>query len=263
MTRWLVCLIVLICGFIYEHSVWGANTSKELGNSKSAGEGMAEFSCMKFIENIDVCNATINIEPELSTNRHLGYFQISKCSNCGGKSGLISGMRMKNHSTAPGIWQGRELKVGRQWIRKHVHQGSLHYLTGWRLAMIDHREKLAQVWRPINFRWISANIGSQLPSSGIISTFYELSSGKPKTEREHSNKDFWAFVPPPIPVRRFLFLLLCGWCGWWLNGLGWEHLNNKRHLIGSALICLGLLLWIGILFVWFISRYPWSWGLPI
>ena len=106
-------------------------------------------------------------------------------------------------------------------------------------------------------------IGSQLPSGSLLGISDQLVGSTPEPKGENSDQYFRGFIPPPVPIRRLMLLLVCVWLGWWLTGRGREQLNYKRYLIGSALIGLGVLLWLGVLIIWFISRYPWAWGLPI
>lgn len=124
-------------------------------------------------------------------------------------------------------------------------------------------KELASYWIVKNGNAFAANIGSQLSSGGIISAAYELPSGNPKPNGGNGEKDFRAFIKPPVPVRRLKFLLIGWWCGWWLTGLGWKHLDNQGRLLGPTLLCLSLLWWIGILQVWLMSRFSRSWKLPI
>jgi hypothetical protein len=56
---------------------------------------------------------------------------------------------------------------------------------------------------------LNANISPQLMSSRLIGSYDELSSGPPETESGKSKDDLWAVILSPVPIRRFMLLLLC------------------------------------------------------
>lgn len=109
------------------------------------------------------------------------------------------------------------------------------------------------------------NIGTQLPSGGIFRASYKLPGGNPKTQGEECEQYFRPMIQPlfPQPMSRVVFMFLIFFGGWFFALRGGEYFDNQRRLLGSALIGSGILLWLGVLLLWFIGRYWWSWCLPI
>jgi hypothetical protein len=107
----------------------------------------------------------------------------------------------------------------------------------------------------------SLGIGGLTPSD-----FTHLDYGQPqpaslKTENEKLKNAHYdkAAVEPPI-TRRFL-LSICGVVtGFWLSVWGWYNFDNKRRLLGAALLGIGWTLGAAGFGLWWLTELPTTWG---
>ena len=127
----------------------------------------------------------------------------------------------------------------------------------------DQRNGIA-VWihrRIWLYERVQPYISPQLSFGSILGSFHQLPSDNPKTNGGKCEENFRAFIPPP--VRRFAFLILGTIIGWFLVIRGGQYLDNQRSFFGAACVGSGIFMWAGVMLIWFISRYDWSWCLPI
>lgn len=112
---------------------------------------------------------------------------------------------------------------------------------------------------------VNKDVGSQLPLIRAVGFPEQSKSGKEKAESPDSSPALWGGPPCGGPPwgRRLLIALIGFAMGFFICFIGFDYFDDEGSLLGAAIIGSGLLIVIGSLWLWGVTRYPWSWCLPI
>lgn len=222
---------------------------------------MTEFGRMKMSKNIGISDPPIQIESEFSAYNGLGHFIGRKIPDSLGHAEAVLMVLVKTYFTGGRDWQFGKRKKWREWVRENIQNPIINQVISGSLPMINHGKSKFEIVRPDKVSWYCRNIGPQLSPARILSTTYEVFSSQPKKQSSPCEQKLYSMFFPPFP--RVVLVIIACIGGWFCIRRGDKYLAMGSCFSGRLLAGCGYLMWGGALLVWFISRFPWSWCLPI